>query len=67
MAWLEIYSSLATASSGPPLLPHCYDRAITTGVLCSYGVAMKELGNSEKREVGRWANVLTLACGCAFA
>ena len=67
MAWFEIYGSLATASSDPPLLPHYSDRAITTGVLCSYGAAMKELGNSEKREVGRWANVLTLACGCAFA
>ena len=30
--------------------------AITTDGLRSYGAAMKELGNSEKREVGLWAN-----------
>ena len=29
---------------------------ITTDGLCSYGAAITELGNSEKREVGRWAN-----------
>ena len=30
--------------------------AVTTDGLRSYGAAMTELGNSEKREVGRWAN-----------
>ena len=30
--------------------------AITTDGLRSYGAAMTELGNSKKREVGRWAN-----------
>ena len=45
---------------------HGSPAAITTDGLCSYGAAMKELGNSEKREVGRWANVLTLASGCAL-
>ena len=30
--------------------------AITTDGLRSYGAAMAELGNSEKREVARWAN-----------
>ncbi len=34
---------------GPP-------EAITTDGLRSYGAAMSELGNSDKREVGRWAN-----------
>ena len=29
---------------------------ITTDGLRSYGAAMRELGNLEKREVGRWAN-----------
>ena len=29
---------------------------ITTDGLRSCGAAMRELGNSEKREVGRWAN-----------
>ena len=29
---------------------------ITTDGLRSYGAAMTELGNSDKREVGRWAN-----------
>ena len=31
-------------------------KAITTDGLRSYGAAMRELGNSEKREVGRWAS-----------
>ncbi len=31
-------------------------KAITTDGLRSYGAAMTELGNTEKREVGRWAN-----------
>ncbi len=30
--------------------------AVTTDGLRSYGAAMRELGNEEKREVGRWAN-----------
>ena len=30
--------------------------AITTDALRSYGAAMDQLGNREKREVGRWAN-----------
>ncbi|RYE99716.1 MAG: IS6 family transposase [Oxalobacteraceae bacterium] len=30
--------------------------AITTDGLRSYGAAMKELGNTDKQEVGRWAN-----------
>ena len=34
---------------GPP-------EAITTDGLRSYGAAMSELGNGDKREVGRWAN-----------
>ena len=35
---------------------HGSPKAITTDGLRSYGAAMTELGNSEKREVGRWAN-----------
>ena len=35
---------------------HGSPKAITTDGLRSYGAAMKELGNVEKREVGRWAN-----------
>ena len=35
---------------------HGSPEAITTDGLRSYGAAMSELGNSEKREVGRWAN-----------
>ena len=35
---------------------HGSPKAITTDGLRSYGAAMKELGNAEKREVGRWAN-----------
>ena len=35
---------------------HGSPEAITTDGLRSYGAAMKELGNAEKREVGRWAN-----------
>jgi putative transposase len=35
---------------------HGSPEAITTDGLRSYGAAMNELGNSEKREVGRWAN-----------
>lgn len=31
-------------------------KAITTGGLRSYKAAMKELGNTAKQEVGRWAN-----------
>ncbi|WP_426033374.1 DDE-type integrase/transposase/recombinase [Caulobacter sp. DWP3-1-3b2] len=29
---------------------------VTTEGLRSYGAAMKELGNAQKQEVGRWAN-----------
>ena len=35
---------------------HGSPEAVTTDGLRSYGAAMNELGNSEKREVGRWAN-----------
>ena len=35
---------------------HGSPKAITTDGLRSYGAAMRELGNAEKREVGRWAN-----------
>ena len=35
---------------------HGSPKVITTDGLRSYGAAMKELGCSEKREVGRWAN-----------
>ena len=35
---------------------HGSPKAITTDGLRSYGAAMKEIGNAEKREVGRWAN-----------
>ena len=35
---------------------HGSPKVITTDGLRSYGAAMRELGNSEKREVGRWAN-----------
>ena len=35
---------------------HGSPEAITTDGLRSYGAAMTELGNSEKRKVGRWAN-----------
>ena len=35
---------------------HGSPKAITTDGLRSYGAAMRELGNTEKREVGRWAN-----------
>ena len=35
---------------------HGSPEAITTDGLRSYGAAMKEIGNLEKREVGRWAN-----------
>ena len=35
---------------------HGSAKAITTDGLRSYGAAMKEIGNAEKREVGRWAN-----------
>jgi putative transposase len=35
---------------------HGSPEAITTDGLRSYRVAMKELGNAEKQEVGRWAN-----------
>ena len=35
---------------------HGSPRAITTDGLRSYGAAMREIGNGEKREVGRWAN-----------
>ena len=35
---------------------HGSPKAITTDGLRSYGAAMRELGNVEKREVGRWAN-----------
>ena len=33
---------------------HGSPKAITTDGLRSYGAAMKEIGNAEKREVGRW-------------
>ena len=35
---------------------HGSPKAITTDGLRSYGAAMRELGNLNKREVGRWAN-----------
>ena len=35
---------------------HGSPEMITTDGLRSYGAAMTELGNSKKREVGRWAN-----------
>ena len=35
---------------------HGSPKAITTDGLRSYGAAMRELGDLEKREVGRWAN-----------
>ena len=35
---------------------HGSPEAITTGGLRSYKAAMYELGNSDKQEVGRWAN-----------
>ena len=35
---------------------HGRAKAITTDGLRSYKAAMKELGNAEKQEVGRWAN-----------
>ena len=35
---------------------HGSPKAITTDGLRSYGAAMKEIGNLNKREVGRWAN-----------
>ena len=35
---------------------HGRAKAITTDGLRSYGAAMKELGNADKQEVGRWAN-----------
>ena len=35
---------------------HGTPEAITTDGLRSYRAAMKELGNTEKQEVGRWAN-----------
>jgi putative transposase len=38
------------------LKPHGSPEAITSDGLRSYGAAMKELGNTEKQEVGRWAN-----------
>ena len=35
---------------------HGSPEAISTDGLRRYGTAMKELGNREKQEVGRWAN-----------
>jgi putative transposase len=35
---------------------HGKAKAITTDGLRSYGAAMNEIGNTDKREVGRWAN-----------
>jgi putative transposase len=35
---------------------HGSPRAITTDGLRSYKAAMKEIGNVEKQEIGRWAN-----------
>ena len=39
-----------------PMKRHGPARVITTAGLCSYKAAMKDLGNAEKQEVGRWAN-----------
>jgi len=38
------------------LTRHGSRAAITTGGLRSYGAAMSELGNADKREIGRWVN-----------
>ncbi len=38
------------------LKQHGSSEAITTDGLRSYGAAMQELGNTDKQEVGRWAN-----------
>ena len=35
---------------------HGSPKAITTDGLRSYKAAMKEIGNAEKQEIGRWAN-----------
>ncbi|MEG3170252.1 DDE-type integrase/transposase/recombinase [Sphingomonas sp. LB3N6] len=35
---------------------HGRPETITTDGLRSYGTAMKELGNADKQEIGRWAN-----------
>ncbi len=35
---------------------HGSPAAITTGGLRSYGAAISELGNADKREIGRWVN-----------
>jgi len=35
---------------------HSSPEAITTDGLRSYRAAMKELGNADKQEIGRWAN-----------
>ena len=36
---------------------HGSPEAITTDWLASYRAAMKELGNTDKQEIGRWANI----------
>jgi len=38
------------------LKPHGSPEKITTDGLRSYRVAMNELGNADKQEIGRWAN-----------
>ena len=48
--------SAALAFMKKALKRHGSPQAITTDGLRSYGAAMTELGNSDKREVGRWAN-----------
>ena len=35
---------------------HGSPKSITTGGLRSYKAALKEIGNAEKQEIGRWAN-----------
>ena len=44
---------------------HGSAKAITTDGLRSYGAAMKEIGNAEKREVGRWANIRARTARCS--
>ena len=46
----------ALASMKKALKRHGSPEAITTDGLRSYGAAMKELGNADRQEVGRWAN-----------
>ena len=35
---------------------HGRPKAIVTDGLCSYGAALKELGGTERQEIGRWVN-----------